>query len=72
MIPHDKALHFIAGSIIFTVLHFVTVELALIGVLIAAFGKEIYDYLHRDKHTPEAMDALATIAGGAIGWLNTF
>lgn len=35
-------------------------------VIAIAFGKEVYDYLHRDKHTPELMDALATIAGGFL------
>ena len=67
--PHDKALHFIGGVLIFAVGHFVTVTVALMLVVIAALGKEIYDWFHQDKHTPEVMDAVYTMAGGVAGLL---
>lgn len=69
--PHDKALHVIVGTVIFAVLHFISIPIALTGVLIAAVGKEAYDYFHKESHTTEPLDALATIAGGMIGWLCT-
>lgn len=67
--PQDKALHVIAGMVIFAILQFISIPIALTGVLIAAVGKEAYDYFHKESHTPEPLDTLATIAGGMIGWL---
>ena len=64
---HDKALHFIAGVLIFAVGHFASVLVGLGLVVLAAVGKEVYDWLHRDKHTPDIMDAVYTIAGGVAG-----
>ena len=72
VIPTDKALHFIVGVLIFTALHFANHYLAIGAVVFAALGKEVYDLYHRDKHTPEWMDAVATITGGLIAWLNTY
>lgn len=40
------------------------VAVALIPVVVAALGKEVYDAQHRDRHTPDAADAVATVAGG--------
>jgi len=34
------------------------------AILIVAFGKEVYDYFHPDKHTCDGLDAIATIVGG--------
>jgi hypothetical protein len=64
---HDKALHFIAGVLIFAVGHFASVLIGLGLVVLAAIGKEVYDYINRDKHTPDLWDAVYTIAGGAVG-----
>ena len=68
-IPMDKQMHFWGGLIIaliagisfgawwgFTVCY------------IVAFGKEFYDWLHKDKHTPDVFDALATVLGGGAGF----
>lgn len=38
----------------------------ILAVLVVAFGKEVYDYYHRDKHTPDGLDAIATIVGGMV------
>ncbi len=67
MIPLDKQAHFFAGGFVFgaTVPH-VGWLLAMAIVAAAAFGKEIYDHLNRDRHTPDLVDALATIAGGIV------
>jgi hypothetical protein len=35
-------------------------------VLLVASGKEIYDYMHRDSHTPDFMDIVATMAGALV------
>lgn len=69
-LPHDKALHLIGGVLIYTVAHFVSPAVGLIAVAVVAVGKEIYDYFNRDRHTPELLDALATIAGGLLGFVS--
>lgn len=73
MLPYDKSLHALAGAVIFSaayvIFHFAALpalEIAAAAVLLAAIGKEIYDHLHRATHTPDPLDALATIAGGAL------
>lgn len=38
----------------------------MVAVLVVAFGKEVYDYYHRDSHTPDGADAIATIVGGLV------
>lgn len=74
-IPLDKLMHFIAGHVV----TFVVLVLALgaeetplkaaavaaIGLAVLAVGKEIYDSKHRDAHTPDVWDAVATVLGGA-------
>lgn len=73
MIPYDKSLHALVGAaifsaayIIFTLAALPALQIAAAAVLLAAIGKEVYDHLHRDKHTPDFMDAVATIAGGVV------
>jgi hypothetical protein len=66
-LPYDKALHFIAGVLIYAVAHFISPVVGMVAVTIAAVGKEVYDWFHRDRHTPDAWDAVATIAGGVVG-----
>ncbi len=68
-LPHDKALHVIAGVLAYAVFHFISPVVGLIAATVAAVGKEIYDYANRDRHTPDAWDAVATIAGGVIGFV---
>lgn len=68
-IPQDKQGHFIAGVLAYTLIHFFNPFLALFVVLVMAIGKEVYDYVHRDKHNSEVMDAVATIMGGVTGYL---
>lgn len=64
----DKVLHFAAGFIIATVsaLMFPAGVTALL-VLAAAVGKEIFDKFRHGK--PDAMDVVATIAGGIAGYI---
>lgn len=69
MPPADKLGHFAAGVLIYAAMHFVSLSVGLLAVLVAAVGKEIYDYLHRDKHTPDAWDAFATMLGGVVGFV---
>lgn len=68
-IPCDKLGHIVSGFVVFTILHFISTEVALFGVLLAAWGKEAYDYFHKDKHTPDAWDALATMLGGLTAFI---
>jgi len=69
-IPQDKCGHFIAGLLIYAPLHFIDPVVGLLGVAVAAVGKEVYDYLHRDNHTPDVWDAVATMLGGGIGFIS--
>lgn len=68
-LPYDKALHLIGGVLIYAAAHFVSPVVGLGAVAVAALGKEVYDYFNRDKHTPEVMDAVATIIGGIIAFI---
>jgi len=67
MIPRDKLLHFVAGSICATYVYLITLNLTLaIGAsVILGAGKEIYD--SRGHGTVEVLDAVATVAGGIVG-----
>ena len=66
-LPRDKALHFIVGVLIYAAAHFISPVVGMIAVIVAAVGKEVYDYANRDKHTPDLWDAGATLAGGFAG-----
>lgn len=68
-LPHDKALHIIVGVLAYMVFHFVSPVVGLAAAAIAAVGKEIYDYMNRDRHTPDVWDAVATMAGGVAGYI---
>lgn len=65
----DKVAHFSVGVIVYAMLHFISPVAGMVGVVAVAFGKEAYDYRHRDKHTPDIWDAVATIAGGLVGFV---
>ena len=71
MIPLDKTLHLLAGSTIAALVWPFGAWLAVVAVLVAAVGKEVYDKLHPDKHTADIWDAVATVMGGflMLGWL---
>jgi hypothetical protein len=68
-LPHDKALHVIAGVLAYAVFHFVSPVVGMAAVVVAAVGKEVYDWFHRDRHTPDLWDAVATMAGGVAGFI---
>jgi hypothetical protein len=66
-LPHDKALHVIAGVLAYAVFHFVSPVVGMVAVVVAAVGKEVYDWFHRDRHTPDVWDAVVTVIGGVVG-----
>ena len=66
-VPADKQGHFIVGLLAYMAFHFISVGVALIVVAAMAVGKEIYDWFHRNRHTPDLWDAVATMAGGVAG-----
>lgn len=68
-LPHDKALHIIVGVLVYAVAHFVNPSVGMAAVVVAAVGKEVYDYMHKDKHTPDVWDAVATIGGGVVAFI---
>lgn len=65
----DKQAHFIVGLLAYMVFHFVGIGVALVVVAAMAIGKEIYDWFHRDRHTPDVWDAVATMVGGVAGFI---
>lgn len=70
----DKLYHLIVGAVITTAVGYTGTHMGYtnawdIGLglgIVAGIGKEIYDYKHKDKHTPELLDAVATIAGSFV------
>ena len=66
MIPHDKQLHLLAGSLIAVVCLFFGISLIwTLGIVAAAaIGKEIYDSF--GYGTPDIQDALYTIVAGIL------
>lgn len=58
---YDKLAHLIAGAIVALCPIY-----PMAAVIVVAFGKEIYDYYHQDKHTCDGSDAIATIVGGLV------
>ena len=69
MPPLDKITHTLAGAAIAAALLPLGVIPALLAVLVAAVGKELWDA--QGNGTPDRIDALVTVAGGAamLGWL---
>jgi len=65
--PSDKVYHCLVGVILFAIGNLVGYGLAV--AIIGAVGKEIYDYFHKDTHTPDVWDAVATTLGGLLGYI---
>lgn len=65
----DKITHTLAGAAIAAALLPFGLIPALLSVLAAAVGKEVWDA--QGHGTPDRIDALVTVAGGAamLGWL---
>ena len=68
-IPADKQQHFISGVVLATAILLVTgsPSVSFVSVSLVACLKEVYDLLHKDKHTPDVWDWVATSLGGAFG-----
>jgi hypothetical protein len=71
--PADKLLHLLVGALIVALLWPVSGTASAVCCFVAAVGKEIYDDQHRDVHTPDMLDIVATLAGGVISalWLKS-
>ena len=67
IIPHDKALHFIAGVCIFAVFNLIHPAFGMVAVTFAAIAKEIYD--KSQGRAFSVKDIAFTIGGGLIGLL---
>lgn len=65
----DKITHTLAGAAIAAALLPLGVIPALLAVIVAAVGKELWDT--QGHGTPDRIDALATVAGGVLmaSWL---
>ena len=69
MMQRDKITHTLAGAAIAAAMLPLGVIPALMSVIAAAVGKELWDA--QGNGTPDRIDALATVAGGCamLGWL---
>lgn len=72
-VPLDKFMHGLSGAILATAILLVTgsPSVSFVSVSLMACLKEVYDLLHKDKHTPDVWDWVATSLGGAFGILLT-
>jgi hypothetical protein len=68
-VPADKQMHMLSGFIIAAVLTPFIGAYSIVVVAIIALLKEIYDYLHKDIHTPDFWDWVATVLGGLVGFV---
>jgi hypothetical protein len=68
-VPADKQAHFICGLVIAALLTPFIGAYSIVVVAIIALLKEIYDYLHKDIHTPDFYDWVATTLGGLVGFV---
>jgi hypothetical protein len=68
-VPADKQMHFICGLVIAALLTPFIGAYSILVVAIIALLKEIYDYLHKDIHTPDFWDWVATVLGGLVGFV---
>jgi len=68
-VPADKQMHFICGLVIAVLLTPFIGAYSIVVVAIVALLKEIYDYLHKDIHTPDFWDWVATVLGGLVGFV---
>jgi hypothetical protein len=68
-VPCDKQMHMLSGFIIAAVLTPFIGAYSIVVVAIIALLKEIYDYLHKDIHTPDFWDWVATVLGGLVGFV---
>ena len=68
-VPCDKQMHFIGGLVIAALLTPFIGAYSIVVVAIVALLKEIYDYLHKDIHTPDFWDWVATVLGGLVGFV---
>ena len=68
-VPADKQMHFICGLVIAALFTPFIGAYSIVVVAIIALLKEIYDYLHKDIHTPDFWDWVATVLGGLVGFV---
>jgi hypothetical protein len=68
-VPADKQMHFIGGLVIAALLTPFIGAYSIVVVAIVALLKEMYDYLHKDIHTPDFWDWVATVLGGLVGFV---
>lgn len=66
-LPTDKLKHMIAGVLLFIAGNFFGMDMAIAVVVLGACLREIENWWTGDG-TPEWMDILFTLIGGAMGW----
>lgn len=67
MIPLDKQAHFFSGyALSLTVALIFGAQCGALVAIGAGVAKEVYDYFHKEFHTPDVYDFLATALGGIV------
>jgi len=67
MIAIDKQAHFFSGYALATTVAIVYGgQIGALAAISAGIAKEMYDYFHKESHTPDVYDFLATALGGII------
>ena len=66
LLDQDKANHAFYGLLVYSILSLYSPMLALVVVGIQAVGKEIYDLIYKEIHTPDIIDALYTFLPSLI------
>jgi len=70
ILPHDKSLHFIYGSLLFFIFALINPLFSLILTCSIAIVKEIYDHV-APTHTASITDAIYTIIPAILGYILT-
>ena len=68
-IGYVNSLHMIAGVLVFALTHFIDVHLAMVLVILVAFGKELCQVCRGGSRSPDIVRAAFMIAGGFIGFV---
>lgn len=65
-IPADKQRHFLSGAIGSLILFIFIGHYSILIISVLAISKEISDYFHKDIHTPDFFDWIATTSGAIL------
>jgi len=68
-LPRDKKDHALFGLLTYSFIALYSANIAISVVMVQAIGKEVYDAYHKDIHTADRYDALATFIIPMVLWI---